>query len=100
MNVTDISALRAQLNLPDTGEDALLWRQLDAAHRLVEQMLGLTFEDIAQVQHGIPAPLAEAVLRLAAWFYEQREAGIVGSGAAEVPFGVREIVREYREFTF
>lgn len=48
----------------------------------------------------MPPALVEAVSQLASWWYENREAGIVGETAREVPLGVREIVAEFREYTF
>ncbi|MEQ8292767.1 MAG: head-tail connector protein [Roseovarius sp.] len=44
--------------------------------------------------------MVEAVLQLAAWWYEQRETALTGTIVAEVPFGVQEIITAYREFTF
>ena len=40
------------------------------------------------------------MLQLAADWYENREASITGTIISAIPFGVREIVNEYRRYTF
>lgn len=97
--------LAQQLSLTDemaTADAALLQLNLAAAQDHVERLLGYRIEDtFGGVDQGpVPPPLTFAVLMLAAWWYEQREAALTGGAAAEVPFGVAEIVNVYREFTF
>lgn len=48
----------------------------------------------------VPATLGEAILQLAAWWGEQREAALVEGGAREIPFGVAELLRGHRGWTF
>lgn len=83
-----------------TIDDALLDRKLAAAQNHVERLLGFKIEASfgGEGQDPIPPALIEAVSQLAAWWYENREAA--GDGAREMPFGVSEIITEYREFTF
>ncbi len=86
------------------ADDAMLYRKLEAAERHVERMLGFTF-DAAEAEpregfeDGTPAPLVEAVLQLAAHWYEAREAA-TEANLREIPFGVTEIVSGYRDWTF
>lgn len=99
MPVLTLEQVKDQLAFtPDVGaaDDALLQGKIAAAQVHVERMLGYAIEDMDPV----PPPLVEAVAQLAAWWYLQREAGAVEGRPAEVPFGVREIVAEYREWTF
>lgn len=103
MAIVTLDALKEQLAFTeDLGEidDQLLDRKLAAAQNHIERMLGYRIEASfgGEDQEPVPPALAEAVCQLAAWWYENREAA--GEGAREVPFGVREIVTEYREFTF
>jgi len=97
--------LAHQLSLTGDIESAdylLLLGNLEAAQTYVERHLGYRIEDTfgGADQGPVPPPLKFAVLMLAAWWYEQREAALTGGAAAEVPFGVAQIVNVYREFTF
>lgn len=95
----DGTALRDQLNgAPETNEQ--LKRFVDAASAHVERLLGYKLTDAEQLPDGPPADLEMAVLQLAADWYENREASLVGVAAQAIPFGVREIVNEYRNYTF
>lgn len=103
MAIVTLSAVKEQLAFTDdigTTDDALILRKIEAAQNHVERLLGFKIEATfgGVDQDPVPPVLIEAVSQLAAWWYEQREAA--GDGAREVPFGVREIVTEYREFTF
>lgn len=103
MAIVTLNQLKEQLAFTDdigAVDDALLTRKLDAAQNQVERLLGFKIEETfgGVDQDPVPPALVEAVSQLAAWWYEQREAA--GDGAREVPFGVREIITEYREFTF
>lgn len=55
---------------------------------------------LAATPEDVPDTLREAVLQLAAWWYEQREAAIADMGAREIPFGVAELLREHRGWSF
>lgn len=103
MPVVSLEDLKAQLNFTDDigGEDdALLEGKIAAAQGHIERLLGFQIADRfgGEDQELVPEPLVEAVLQLAAWWYERREAA--GEGMQQTPFGVAEIVAEFREFTF
>ncbi|WP_370158463.1 head-tail connector protein [Salipiger bermudensis] len=103
MPIVTLDEIKEQLSFTDdigTVDDAMLQRKLDAAQNHVERLLGFEIETSfgGVDQDPIPPALVEAVSQLAAWWYEQREAA--SDAAREVPFGVREIITEYREFTF
>ena len=103
MAIVTLDQLKEQLAFTDdigAVDNALLRRKIDAAQNHVERLLGFKIEATfgGVDQDPVPPALVEAVSQLAAWWYEQREAA--GDGAREVPFGVREIITEYREFTF
>jgi len=91
MNVT-VALLKAQLNLDGTDDDALLTHKIAAAEAWIEAQIGVAFADL----DPYPASLDEAVLQLAAHWYEQREAVLIGVSANEVPFGVRELIASSR----
>jgi len=103
MAICTIDDLKAQLAFTDdlgATDDALLSRVLAAAQAFVERRLGFKIEEeFGSVgQDILPEALVQAVLMLAAHWYENREA--TTEAAREPPFGVTEIIAEYREWTF
>lgn len=109
MAIATVPQLREQLNFTaDLGsaDDALLARLLEAAQNHLERTLGFAIgAAVAEVpprsgfEAGVPPALVEAVLQLAAWWYEQREAAAEVQ-LHEVPFGVSEIVAGFRDWSF
>lgn len=54
---------------------------------------------LAEDAEGVPEPLREAILQLAAWWYEQRETA-AETALHETPYGVDDILRQHRGWTF
>lgn len=103
MSIVILPDLCAQVGLtPDAppGDLDILQQKNQAAQNHVERLLGYRIEERfgGEDQEPVPSALAEAVMQLAAWWFENREAG--GDGARAMPFGVEEIVTEYREWSF
>lgn len=103
MAIVAFDDMMAHLALTDDapGEDqTLVSMKIDAAQNHIERLLGFKIEDEfgSTGQDPIPPALCEAVMQLAAWWFENREGG--GDAARPLPFGVAEIVAEYREYTF
>ncbi|WP_042246319.1 head-tail connector protein [Paracoccus sp. PAMC 22219] len=98
--VMSLPDLKAHLSLTDDNseDDALLQAKLDAAQTLIERMLGYGLVTQFETEDAVPADLREAVLQLAAWWYENREA--VMERGAPLPFGVAEIIDANRDWTF
>ena len=90
MSVTPVSLLKAQLRLDTAEEDAFLAHKLAAAEEWIAGHTGAAFPDPA------PAPLTEAALQLAAFWYEQREAVWMGLSGAPIPFGVTALLQSFR----
>ena len=93
-----VTELADQLNLSgaDNAGD-VVFQKLSTAFAHVESLCG------GMVPMPIPAPVREAVLMLAAWLYEQREAalpGTTGVGVVTVPFGFDELIAPYRAWEF
>jgi hypothetical protein len=74
------------------GTDELLQHYIDAAESRTVAMLGKPLSDFTP----LPADIKQAVLQLAAHFYANREAVLVGTSGSEIPYGVAETLRNYR----
>jgi hypothetical protein len=103
MAIVTFEDMKYQLALTDDapGEDqVLLQAKIEAAQNHVERLLGFKIEEEfgGAGQDPVPPALCEAVMQLAAWWFENREAG--GDASRPMPFGAAEIVAEYREYTF
>lgn len=95
-----LADLKAHCNVTSAGDDAMLTRYLGAAKAHIERLLGFKLTDTVELPDGAPADLELAILQLAADWYENREASLVGVAAQPIPFGVADIVNEYRRYTF
>ena len=98
--IINLSDLKAQLGLTDdqNGDDWLIQGKIDAAENHIDRLLGYSMRTRFVTLDAVPASLKEAVAQLAAWWFENREAATDMS--RELPFGVREIVNESREWSF
>lgn len=95
-----LSDLKAHCNITGSTDDAVLTRLLSASETHVVRLLGFALDDVEEFPEGTPADLELAVLQLAADWYENREASLVGVSAMPIPFGVQEVINEYRTYTF
>ena len=101
-----LEEVKRQLGLGDdqADDDALIQNKIDAAENHIDRLLGYRMRTQFPAPSGsavaseVPPALREAVTQLAAWWFENREA--VTDMGRELPFGVREIVAEYRGWTF
>lgn len=111
MAIVLLSEMQRQLALTDSapGDDlVLLQGKIEAAQSHIERLLGFKIEDLFYPDHErvadrgdrdpLPPALKEAVMQLAAFWFEHREAS--GDGGRPLPFGVAEIVNEHRGWTF
>lgn len=105
MAIVTLADLKDQLAFTEdmgAADDALLTAKIDAAQAYIDRLLGFKIEETfgGADQDPVPEPLREAVMHLAAWWFEQREAAIVGTIVAPAPHSLAEIIAEYRDFTF
>lgn len=96
----DVDALKTHLNGVPAEDEAMLDGLLGAATGHVQRVLGFDLDDEGELPDGTPPELEQAVLMLAAHWYENREATLVGVSAQSVPHGVTEILAEHRRYTF
>ncbi|MGP9804490.1 head-tail connector protein [Paracoccus sp. NSM] len=98
--VVTLDDLRQHLALTadQDADDLLIQGKLDAAQDLIERHLGYGLLERFETVHAVPPAIREAILQLAAWWYENREA--VTDRGAPLPFGVSDIIASYREWSF
>lgn len=97
--IVELAHVKEHLNISSNVDDALLTRQIGAAETHINRLLGFKM-DAEFPNDTVPDDLKLAVCQLIAHWYENRESTLVGVSAQEIPFGVREIVREYRNWSF
>lgn len=95
--MTALASLKAQLNITDDADDDLLTGKIAAAEASVSADIGA---DDPVTYADAPADLREAILMLAAHFYENREAVLVGVGASPLPFGYEHLINPHRKWAF
>lgn len=87
-----LALLKAQLSMsPEPSyDDPLLEHKLNTAEAWIVAYTGTPLPD------PIPAPIVEACIQLAAYWYQQREAASFGVSMQPVPYGIRELLSPYR----
>lgn len=100
--IATIYELKDSLGIITNDDDSLLNTKLIAAQEYTERKLGYAIETRygGVDQDPVPQALKQAVLQLAGWWFEQREAGLIAVTAMEPPLGFNDIVREYRDYVF
>lgn len=100
--IVSVEEMKQQLGFTDdmgSLDDELLERKIEAAQAHIERLLGYKL-DAEYPGNTVPADLKEAIRLLTAHWYENREGTLVGVTAQEIPYGIRDIVREYRNWSF
>lgn len=100
MSIVTLDQQKAHLGVTLDSDDDLISSQIDAAQAHLEQLLGFVIAEQFASPLVVPADLVEAVKTLAAHWYENREATVVGVSAQEIPFGVWDIIKERRNYSF
>lgn len=95
--IVSLEELKAHLNITTAIDDALLPAKIAAAQSQLEGWLGYAIEE---EYDDVPPALKEAVLQLAAHWYENREATLVGVNAQSLPLGFEDIVANFRRYSF
>ena len=102
MAIVEGSKLFEHLNLVDSGDQAVCARLVDAAQDHMERQLGfkITTRFGGVGQEAIPESLKQAVLLLGGHWFENREGTLVGVTAQALPYGVTEIIGDFRDYTY
>lgn len=89
---------KAHLNVTFDTDDALITRLIGVASDWLERQLGYQIAD--RYPDGVPPAIDHAVLLMIAHYYENREGALVGVSAQTLPFGVIDIVNDYRDWSW
>jgi uncharacterized phage protein (predicted DNA packaging) len=100
MSVLTVADLKAHSSIYSDDDDAILATFIDAAEEWVGGHIGKSLASYAtdNPPAAVPERAKQAARMLAAHYYENREAALIGSGASEVPFGVVELLRPLRSW--
>ena len=91
MAIVSVYELQNQLNLDSGSYDRrLLEQKIEAAEAYCASFIG------AQIPDPAPAAIIQAVLMLAAYWYEMREAATTGGNPYTVPFGTHDLLQAHR----
>jgi uncharacterized phage protein (predicted DNA packaging) len=96
----DLETLKAHCSVTIDTDDDMLERLLASAQKHVERELGYALDDTDELPDGVPEDLEEAVLQIAAHWYENREAALVGVTATSLPTGAADVIANHRTYTF
>ena len=101
---------KAQLNITDDTDDALIQAKINAAWAWIALYVGIDYDTVlTQVKNAdgttttlpsTPAPVYEAGLQLVAHLYSNREAALVGVTASALPLGFLDLLAPYRAYAF
>lgn len=98
MAIVTLEQVKLHARVDHDDEDDLLERQIDAAQNMIERSLGYSIE--AEFDEDVPPALGEAVCQLVAHWYANRELGDGGVAMTAIPYGVDEIIREFRNWSW
>jgi uncharacterized phage protein (predicted DNA packaging) len=100
MSIVTLDDMKAHLGIIDDADDGLISTKIDAAQAHLESLLGYEIATEFASPLVVPADLTEAVMRLCAHYFENREATVVGISASELPMGVWETVSNRRHYSW
>ncbi|TPM61101.1 phage gp6-like head-tail connector protein [Mesorhizobium sp. B2-2-4] len=96
MSIVTLSLAKAHMNIDGTADDELITLYIGAAETFLGNYIGKPLADL----DPLPDDLKLAVLKLVAFYYEQREAVAFGITMQIAPYGVTSIADSYREYWF
>lgn len=96
MSIVSLSLAKAHMNIDGTADDELITLYIGAAESFLGNYIGRPLADL----DPLPDDLKLAVLKLVAFYYEQREAVAFGITMQIAPYGVTSIADAYRERWF
>ncbi|MBZ9694543.1 head-tail connector protein [Mesorhizobium sp. CO1-1-9] len=96
MSIVTLSLAKAHMNIDGTADDELITLYIGAAETWLSNYIGRPLTDL----NPLPDDLKLAVLKLVAFYYEQRESVAFGIIMQLAPYGVTSVADAYRENWF
>lgn len=96
MAIVTLGEQKAHMRVEFSDDDIHIEALIEAAQSHLEQLLGYEIEEEFET---LPSDIIEAVMQLAASWYENREA-TSAEALSEVPIGLWAIIRERRNYSF
>jgi uncharacterized phage protein (predicted DNA packaging) len=96
LSIVSVSLAKAHMNIVGNDDDELISLYIGAAETWLGNYIGKSLSDFDVLSDDLKL----AVLRLAAFYYEQREAVAFGITMQIAPYGVTSIADSYREKWF
>ncbi|TJV71053.1 MAG: phage gp6-like head-tail connector protein [Mesorhizobium sp.] len=91
-----VDELKQHLNLIGDEDNTLLTQKIAAAEDWCAGYVGASLASF----DPLPAGIREAILRIAADLYENREATVIGVHGSTLPFGVTDLLAPHRAWAF
>lgn len=96
MNIVSLALAKAHLRIDGNAEDELIELYIGAAEAWLANYIGKSLADL----DPLPADLKLALLKLAAFNYEQRNLATFGLAVTLAPLGITSVADAYRERWF
>jgi len=100
--IANLDAIKEHIHVDFDDDNDEIERLLLGAQDYIESLLGYEIEKRFDVSQGeeIPPALIVAVCQLVAYWYENREAVTSDGISYNLPMTVRDIIREYRDWSW
>lgn len=107
MSVVQLADMKAHLNVTFTDDDTLIQACIDAAESYISAFCTGPTPTCSDAPtpptwplNPMPPAVLQAIKLLVAHLYENREATLVGVSAADLPFGLFDLLSPYRWWSF
>ena len=100
--IVTLEEVKEHARIDFDDDDALIESKIRSAQAHLENLLGFKIEERygGEDQQPVPEPLKECVCRLTAHWYDNRHVSAESSDGKILPFGVTDVVNEYRDWSW